>query len=280
MEIAEKVKTHLKSLYEKKSFDGDLSYEQLLENWAAKEALFNDQIQNLKMVDADSLSMDQNRAVLGLSFSGSLLALYCPEEKGRALEYASIKMRSDVPDLIKDDEVLLVEDIRKGAPVRFSKGKLEHSSPLYRVVITPEDLNPSEQNRRLSEAMIFLSNGFLKLNRATFHSDESGMEHFTKRNMISYLAKKYGMTQQITRDLIEDYLTMMETGILMGETLTLGRMGRLRLKKKNSQKARVIKSPLDGSEITVPAKPPVMIPRVSFSDYFKDRAANLPVDEE
>jgi len=279
MEISEKVKGHLKRLFDKNAFGSELTFNELLDNWEKKEALLAGQMNNLKMDDVSNIAGDCTQGILGITYSGSLLALYIPVGGKRKMEYASIKMRSDVPDILKDEDVQLDGGISTDKPVRFSKGKLEHSSPLYRIAVTSSDLSVEEQNRRLSEAMIYLSNGFLKLNRDTFHPQGDGPEHFSKRNMVAFLAKKYGITQQMTREMVDDFFTLMETGVLMGESLSLGRMGRLKIKKKNAQKARVLKSPLDGSEIMVPAKPASMVPKVSFSDYFKDRVSTLPVED-
>jgi len=280
MEVSQKVKEHLKRLHEKEAFGSKIGYDEIVHNWSQKEELLSSQIHNLKMKEVPKMEGSAHCGVLGITYSGSLLALYVPQDSERAMEYVSIKLRTDVPDFIKDESVLLQGDVCQDQPVRFSKGKLEHSSPLYRIAVTPEDLTPAEQNRRLSEAMIYLSNSFLKVNQNTFHPSGDAPEQFTKRNMVAFMAKKYGLTQQITRDLLDDYFTLIETGILMGESISLGRVGRLKAKKKNAQKARVIKSPLDGGEITVAAKPAVMIPKISFSDYFKDRVASLPAEEE
>jgi len=279
MEISDKVKSHLERLFDKNAFGSELSLNELLDNWSKKEALLTGQIQNLKMEDINHIEDNCQQGILGISYSGSLLAIYAPVNGKRKMEYASIKMRSDVPDIINDENVILDGAVSVDKPVRFSKGKLEHSSPLYRIAVTSSDLSVDEQNKRLSEAMIYLSNGFLKLNHDTYHPQGDGPEHFSKRNMVAYIAKKYGLTQQITREMVDDFFTLMETGVLMGESLSLGRMGRLKIKKKNAQKARVLKSPLDGSEIMVPAKPASMVPKISFSDYFKDRVSSLPVEE-
>jgi nucleoid DNA-binding protein len=279
MEISNKVKDHLKRLYDKEAFGDEVNYDQLLENWEAKERLFEGQLNNLNMEEVSLLQGDVPRALLGISYSGSLLALYVPNKGKRILEYASIKFRDDVPGWIKDEAVVVKDSIEQDKAVYFSQGKLEHSSPLYRLAALPLNLSAAEQDRRLSEAMIYLSNGFMKLNLNTFHPNDPAPEHFTKRNMVAFLGKKFGLTQQMTKDIIEDYPTLVETGILMGESISLGRIGRLKLKTKSPQKARIIKSPQDGSEITVPAKPAIMVPKISFSDYFKDRSATVPVEE-
>lgn len=278
--VSDRIKEHLSRLLSQENFGSQVDLDVLVENWEEKESWYNGQMAALKMEEIESLAGNEARAVLGLSFSGSLLALYVPTKKGRKMEYASIKLRDDVPNLIQDDPVIVDGDFKQGQALKFSKGKLEQSSPLYRIVAAPADLSESEQNRRLSEAMIFLTNGFLKMNKKSFAAGDRELDHFTKRNMVSYMAKKHNISQSAMGDILDDFFTLAETGALLGENVAIGKIGRLKLKERPPQKARVVRNPQDGSDMTLPAKPAQWVPKMRFSSYFKDRVSSIPLEEQ
>ena len=64
--------------------------------------------------------------------------------------------------------------------------------------------------------------------------------------------------------------------MLLGETVPLGKIGRLSLKRKDAQKARIVRHPETGDEITVKSKPAMYVPKISFSKHLKDKASSLP----
>jgi nucleoid DNA-binding protein len=79
---------------------------------------------------------------------------------------------------------------------------------------------------------------------------------------------------------MDDYSYMLETGLLLGKTVSLGRLGRFSLKVKPLRKARLGRNPHTGEEITIPARDAHMSPLFRFSSTIKERAALLPVLRE
>ncbi|MFP4563770.1 MAG: HU family DNA-binding protein, partial [Spirochaetia bacterium] len=61
---------------------------------------------------------------------------------------------------------------------------------------------------------------------------------------------------------------------------SLGRLGRISIKRRPPQKARVGRNPATGEEMTIPAKPARGVPKISFSKHLKQRAAEVELDEE
>ncbi|TVQ40346.1 MAG: HU family DNA-binding protein [Spirochaetaceae bacterium] len=100
------------------------------------------------------------------------------------------------------------------------------------------------------------------------------------RSMVQYVARKNSVTQVVARQLIDDYLQMVEAGALLGERVPLGRIGRLLYGVRPPQKARVGRNPASGEEITIPARPATAVPRMRFSSYIKQRTAALPLEDE
>jgi len=277
--VNQSIERHLKALYEKGSF-GELPFERVEESWRNKEELFSAQSDNLKLEEKEFLHPEENRAFLALTFSGSLLACYADEGEGCRLEYNSIKIREDVPDMIVERSISLEGVARVGHSAEFHSRMLKKTSPLYRLVAAGEDLDGEQQNKRIAEAMIFLTNGFAKINKTYLTGAEGeGPDHFTKKTMTAYLAQKHNLTKKDVKSLLEDYDALLETGVLMGERVPLGRLGKVYADVRPAQKARIGRNPATGEEMTIGAKPAVYVPKISFSSSFKERISRNPVPE-
>ena len=285
-DLPERIQRHLQSITESSGLPpGEDSLARITANWIEKRDLFEEQTGLLDMRDIEELSPDDDRGVLVLTYSGSLLSLGPTaggEEPagddestaaGRRFEYASIPLRADVPSLVREDDVRLEGSIRRDVPARFSNCSIEQSSPVLRAVACAPEVSAADQERRIREATIFLTNGFVKLNR-TLTMPAGEIEHFTMKTMVQYVAKKNGLTQTVARQVIDDYLLMAEAGALLGERVPLGRIGKLFLGSRSAQKARMGRNPSTGEEMLIPAKPETGVPKMSFSKHLKERAAS------
>lgn len=257
--------------------------EQLAANWLAKFELWESQSHLLGLEDCQTLAPEDGRALIALTYSGSLISLGpsqtggSGEKGGRSLEYASIKLRSDVPSIVSGDGACIIGAPARDQPLRFSSGPLQATSKLYRIAVCPERLDAGEQEKRIREAGIFITNGFIKLNRDLTMTRQGGApggaEQFTLNAMARYLAGKNGLTIARTRQLMDDFLSTIESGLLLGERVSLGRLGRLSLKLRPPRKARVVKNPRTGEDILIPARGEVAAPGISFSSSLKDRVS-------
>ncbi|OHD19038.1 MAG: hypothetical protein A2087_14730 [Spirochaetes bacterium GWD1_61_31] len=243
--------------------------------WEDKYQMFCGQIHNLGMAMIEELSADDYRGAIVLTYSGSLISLGTVQTAGRWLEYASVKFRSDVPDLVQSSAVSLVGPLRQDAVAGFSGSTLKHSSLIYRIAACPPGTPDVDQEQRIREATIFLTNAFVKLNRGISLAMDTGLDQFTLKSIVSYLAKKNGLTQVQTRAVLDDYLATVESGLLLGEKVNLGRLGSLSLKPQAARKARVMKNPQTGEEVLVPAKAACLVPKMSFAQAFKAKAGQL-----
>jgi nucleoid DNA-binding protein len=271
------VQEHLKSILPSSGLpDTDESLAALAEVWVKKRDMFSRQVRSLDMIDADRYAVSEQGAALMLTYSGSLVSLGTAPDNGvRWVEYASIKLRKDVPDILKEASVKLADEVRKNGPVRFEEGPIKSTSAVHTIAVFPADVPLAEQETRIREATIFLTNGFIKLNRTLSVAEEGLPEQFTLKTIVSSLAKRHGLTQKQTRELVEDYLLMLESGILLGESASLGRLGRIRLHLRPAQKARVGRNPATGEELTIKAKPAVYVPKATFSKHLKDKAESV-----
>ena len=132
-QIPDDVAAHLSELVASSTDEwarADDALSRLEELWLEKNRLFDEQIRLLGMTVEDRVSSNDSRGFILLSYSGSLVGLGCAPK--RFLEYASIKLRSDVPDILRADNVEISGDLRSGAAAAFSGAPIKHTSALYR----------------------------------------------------------------------------------------------------------------------------------------------------
>lgn len=263
------VRRHLVGLAE------DDSVEALLDNWLKKKELLERQMSTLEMVSQDSFSRDETRGMLLLTYSGSLIALGPAEEGGsRWMEYASIKLRTDVPEILRRRGVQLKEGAGVDKPLLLEGGPVQKTSALHLVSLCPEGLSFDEQDKRIREAMLFLTNGFVRINRTLpSAAGAPDQELFTNKALVKTLSDRHGLTQKQTKALLEDYQVLLEAGMILGERVPLGKMGKLFLNVRPPQPSRVMKIPGTDRETTVSAKPATAVPKFSFSKGMKEKAA-------
>ncbi|MBN1699152.1 MAG: HU family DNA-binding protein [Spirochaetales bacterium] len=272
------IQTHLRSVTASSGLpDTDESYEKIALNWIEKKKMFEDQIKSLDMIAADSLDRDDEHAALLYTYSGSLITLGGNTGKGRWVEYASIKLRSDVPDVVAVPVTELSDNIRVDEEISFTGGPIKKTSALFRIAICREPLPIEEQEKRVREATIFLTSRFTKANRKVMAPEAGAPRHFTMKSIIRYLASKSNITQKQAAQIIEDYLYILESGMLIGERIPLGRIGKLSIRKRAAQKARVGMNPHTGKKITIPAKPEMYVPKMSFGKGLRERVSEITI---
>ncbi|HUZ17511.1 MAG TPA: HU family DNA-binding protein [Spirochaetia bacterium] len=278
--LTDRIKHHLRSITDTSGLPpGEKSLSDITANWLEKRRLFEDQIRLLGMELSDRFADGDQRGCILLTYSGSLVALGRRTEEGRWFEYASIKLRNDVPGLAKAEGVSIQGSIAVDAPACFLDCPIEHSSDVLLIAACPVNLQPAEEEKRLREATVFLTNGFVKINRTLTMPDDA-IGHFTMKSMIQYLAKKHEISQVLAHHILDDYATMIEAGALMGESVPIGNIGRLRLARRPPQKARIGRNPATGREVTIPAKAEIFVPKISFSGRLKERASLMPIEED
>ena len=282
-DLPKAVETHLAALAGDLGRAGDAVFlVELRAVWMRKAALFETQARAVQLDLVNEVPANDPRGALILSYSGSLLSIGPDTDKtlGRWLEYSSIKLRTDVPDVLADRGISIVGGIRIGDEVEVNGSRIVKTSPAYAIAVCPEDLPQDDQDKRIRESTIFITNGFMKYNRSVQIDGGDVPDQFTMKSMSRYLAKKHGLTGQDAKMLIDDFITLVETGMLLGDSVPLGRLGRLSIKKREAQKARVVRHPGTGEEIVVEAKPSRGVPKVSFSTYIKERAEQVHRDDK
>jgi len=286
-DLPPRIQKHLESVTESSGLPpGDDSLARITANWVEKRDLFQEQTGLLDMHEVDVFEAEDPRGLLVLTYSGSLISLgpLAPAGSGddagneaaagRHFEYASMPLRADVPSLVREERVSVVGELKRDEPGHFAGSSIEQSSPVLHMVCCEAEVSVPDQERRLREATIFLTNSFVKLNRTLTTPEQGDIDHFTTRSMVQYVARKNDISQTLARQVIDDYLMTAETGALMGERVPLGRLGRLFVGLRPPQKARMGRNPATGEEMVIPAKPEQGVPKMNFSRHLRERAAD------
>ncbi|MFW5802253.1 MAG: hypothetical protein ACOCVC_09485, partial [Spirochaeta sp.] len=144
---------------------GEDSIEAIAQGWLQKLELFTEKTDELDMESVEELQPDFPRGALLLTYSGSLLTIGPMIEDVRRIEYTSIGLRHDVPDSAESGGTNISAVIVLDEPARLSDGPIKQSSPIYRIAIHREELEPEEEERRLSSATQIISEGFADVNK-------------------------------------------------------------------------------------------------------------------
>ena len=275
------IRAHLAALVKNAGLaDTEESRQRMGRAWLEKKRMFEEQVHALDMRELPALPEDDPRGALLLTYSGSLVSVGPLEAGGRRVEYASIELRTDVPRLAVMDTSRLEGGMSVDAEARFSPGPVRSTSALLLIAACDPSVPADEQARRIREATIFLTNGFVKINRTVAVPGAGFPELLTMKTIVGYVAEKNGVTRKLARQLLDDYVSVLESGLLLGHRVPLGKMGRLFLGHRPARKARVGLNPANGQKITIPARPPQAVPRISFSRLLKDRARQAGGPEE
>ncbi len=246
--------------------------------WNEKFDLFCSQINALGMDFTTHMDLMDKRGAILLTYSGSLISLGPESDEGRWLEYASIKFRTDVPDIAHGKSARLSCPLEQGHPAEFSGCSLKKTSSLYRIAVCPEGTTSEDQQKRIREATIFLTNGFIHINKSLSTGEETGLEQFNLKTIVAYVARKNQLTRQQARSVIDDYLSTVESGVLLGSRVSVGKLGHAGLRVQPARKARIIKNPQTGADLVIPAKAECLVPRFGFSSLFKEKCSRIDPD--
>ncbi|MFC1504829.1 HU family DNA-binding protein, partial [Spirochaetota bacterium] len=213
-----------------------------------------------------------------LTYSGSIVSIGTMTDNERWAEYASIELRADVPNIIKKEGSAVASDIKIGQVVEFKNGPIKKSSHIYKIAVCDEKVSIENQEKRIKEATIFLTNGFIQINRTIINQDEDFPEQFNMKAMVNFIAQKNNMKKKAAKQVLQDFLYLVEAGILLKSKVSMGRLGKLYAKKRDVQKARVGINPSTGEKITIKAKPKMYVPKMAFSRHIKKKTATVSIE--
>ena len=102
-------------------------------------------------------------------------------------------------------------------------------------------------------------------------------ESFTLNSMSNYLAEAKGFSKKEAKELLETVMDLIEAGVLQGERVPLGKIGKVYAKVKPATKARKGRNPITGEEIAIAAKKATKVPKFTFSKGFKEEVLKAKI---
>lgn len=141
------------------------SHEQLAVAWKDKEAIFEKTLVDNKLLDMAFHGRSEPRGALVLTWSGSIINIGPLVDGNRRCEYTSIGLRADVPPAATDEASELSADLEVDEPVQFLRGPIKTSSPVYKIAIASETLEPEVEEAMLTQVSQNLAEDFATVNK-------------------------------------------------------------------------------------------------------------------
>ena len=95
-------------------------------------------------------------------------------------------------------------------------------------------------------------------------------QNFTVNSMANYLAEVRDISKKDAKEILDVIIGLIEGGVLQGNRVPLGKIGKVYAKVKPATKARKGRNPITGEEITIAAKKATKVPKFTFSKGFKE----------
>ena len=164
--VSEEVQNHLKQLVGTVNLsEGEDALEILAKGWLEKEESFMSQITERNLEEASDFSVEEPRGGLLMTYSGSLLTIGPIGENGRKVEYASVGLRTDVPESAEKEGSVISSDISVGGVVDFLVGPIKKSSPVYKIAVVRDEMPLDEEEELLSDVTQVLMDEFIEVNK-------------------------------------------------------------------------------------------------------------------
>ncbi|MFW6212529.1 MAG: hypothetical protein ACOC8L_06485 [Spirochaetota bacterium] len=166
--LPEQVRKHLRALAKSVGL-GDMpdADEQLARGWHAKHQAFRSHTENHEMVTADYFQAANPGGALAMTYSGSILSVGPIVDGGRAVAYASVGIRQDVPQMSISQDVHLTTDLKRGESATFDAGSIQQTSPIFAIAIFQRALDPLDEKNALAEITDLLAEQFVAINQDT-----------------------------------------------------------------------------------------------------------------
>ena len=102
-------------------------------------------------------------------------------------------------------------------------------------------------------------------------------DKLTNASLVNYLAGKNGLVRKEVKQVLEDLFEIVGVGVMRGERVALGKMGKMFIRVRPARAAHMGRNPITGQQIKIPAKPAMKVPRFSFSKTLKEAALKAKV---
>lgn len=160
------IQQHIKDLTKASGLDeSEESVEKMARAWIEKMDCFEETIRDQNMEEIDFFEKNDKRGAIVLTYSGSILNVGPVVDDRRHVEYASIGIRTDVPENAVSDDSRLSSDILIGEAAAFESGPVKTTSSVHKIAVCNENMSIEEQEETLSNTTVMLSDDFIKINQ-------------------------------------------------------------------------------------------------------------------
>lgn len=160
------IQTHIKEITKTSGLpDNDESIGIIAQGWLDKKINFEKNISEMDMLEVEELDKDDERGALVMTYSGSLVNIGPKVNNGRKVEYASIGLRHDVPDMIENEECKLSNSLVLNKPLEFEVGPVKRTSPVFKIAVCRENLTPDQQLEKIKETSTVIIDDFVDVNK-------------------------------------------------------------------------------------------------------------------
>ncbi len=102
-------------------------------------------------------------------------------------------------------------------------------------------------------------------------------ESFTVNSMAAYLSEAKSLSKKDAKEILETVFDLFEAGVLQGQRVPVGKIGKLYAKVKPATKARKGRNPITGEEMTIAAKKATKVPKFAFTKGFKEEVLKAKI---
>lgn len=165
-QIPERLRSHIQKITGTSGLpEGEESVELIAQAWLEKKKTFEEKIGVLKMEEIETLSRDDTRGAVVMTYSGSLLLIGPLADGARKAQYISIGFRKDVPDSVEKSGAVLAKDVAADETVEFEEGPVKSTSQVFKIAVLSEKLPLLEEEQKISEATQVIAEEFVEVNR-------------------------------------------------------------------------------------------------------------------
>lgn len=102
-------------------------------------------------------------------------------------------------------------------------------------------------------------------------------EKYTAQAIVNYISEKHGIPRSHAKEVVEDIFDVISAGVMKGERVPVGKVGKMYIKVRPATKARMGRNPITGEEIKIAAKKATKVPKFTFSKSYKELALKATV---
>lgn len=120
-------------------------------------------------------------------------------------------------------------------------------------------------------------NGSKTAKKETLKAKVKYPEKYTAQAIVQYISEKHDIPRARAKEVVEDVFDVISAGVMKGERVPVGKIGKMYIKVRPATKARMGRNPITGEEIKIAAKKATKVPKFTFSKSYKEIALKATV---